>query len=61
MLRDFYQPQHSPTNVYEDNLACVAVSENEKAVLRKYSRHIDIRRYLVRKKTRPPRSQRRLV
>ena len=32
--------------VYEDNLACIAMSEN--AVRRKYSRHIDIRRYSVR-------------
>jgi hypothetical protein len=31
---------------YEDNLACVAMSENP--VRRKYSRHIDIRRYFVR-------------
>ena len=35
-----------PTSVYEDNLACVAMSENP--VRRKYSRYIDIRRYFVR-------------
>jgi len=32
--------------IYEDNLACVAMSENP--VQRKFSRHIDIRRYFVR-------------
>ena len=32
--------------MYEDSLACMALSEN--AVRRKYSRHIDIRRYFVR-------------
>ena len=32
--------------IYEDNLACVAMSENP--VRRKYSRHFDIRRYFVR-------------
>ena len=46
ILLDFHQPQTSPTIVYEDNLACIAMSEN--AVRRKYSRHIDIRRYFVR-------------
>ena len=30
ILRDFYQPQHSPTIVYEDILACVAMSEKRK-------------------------------
>ena len=35
-----------PTRVYKDNLACVAMSENP--VRRKYSRHIDIRRFFVR-------------
>jgi len=42
ILLDFHQPQTSPTTVYEDNLACIAMSEN--AVRRKYSRHIDIRK-----------------
>ena len=46
ILLDFHQPQTSPTTVYEDNLACITMSEN--AVRRKYSRHIDIRRYFVR-------------
>ena len=46
ILRDFHETQQSPTLVYEDNLACIAMSEN--AVRRKYSRHIDIRRYFVR-------------
>ena len=46
ILRDFHETQQSPTLVYEDNLACIAMSGN--AVRRKYSRHIDIRRYFVR-------------
>ncbi len=46
ILRDFGFPPTGPTRVYEDNLACVTMSENP--VRRKYSRHIDIRRYFVR-------------
>jgi hypothetical protein len=46
ILRDFFVPQLKPTCIYEDNLACIAMSENP--VRRKYSRHIDIRRYFVR-------------
>jgi hypothetical protein len=46
ILRDFGFIPIGPTQVYEDNLACVAMSEN--TVRRKYSRHIDIRRYFVR-------------
>jgi hypothetical protein len=46
ILRDFGFTPIGPTRVYEDNLACVATSE--KPVRRKYSRHIDIRRYFVR-------------
>jgi hypothetical protein len=46
ILHDFGFPPTGPTRVYEDNLACVAMSENP--VRRKYSRHIDIRRYFVR-------------
>ena len=46
ILRDFGYTQENPTNVYEDNLACVAMSENP--VPRKFSRHIDIRYYFVR-------------
>ena len=45
-LSDFGFPPTGPARVYEDNLACVAMSENP--VRRKYSRHIDIRRYFVR-------------
>jgi len=45
-LRDFGYQQTKPTEIYEDNLACVAMSENP--VRRKFSRHIDIRRYFVR-------------
>ena len=46
ILRDFGYTQIAPTRIYEDNLACVAMSENP--VRRKFSRHIDIRRYFVR-------------
>jgi hypothetical protein len=50
ILRDFgyaHPPiQTAPTHIYEDNLACVAMSENP--VRGKFSRHIDIRRYIVR-------------
>ena len=46
MLPDFAVPQSPPTAIYEDNMACIAMSENP--VRRKYSRHIDIRRYFVR-------------
>ena len=46
ILRDFFVPQLQPTCIYEDNLARIAMSENP--VRRKYSRHIDIRRYFVR-------------
>jgi hypothetical protein len=46
ILRDFGFPPTEPARIYEDNLACVAMSENP--VRRKYSRHIDIRRYFVR-------------
>ncbi len=46
ILRDFGYAQTAPTHIYEDNLACVDMSENP--VRRKFSRHIDIRRYFVR-------------
>ena len=46
ILSDFGFAPSGPTRIYEDNLACVAMSENP--VRRKYSRHIDIRRYFVR-------------
>jgi len=45
-LADFGFPQLKATEIYEDNLACIAMSENP--VRRKFSRHIDIRRYFVR-------------
>ena len=46
ILRDFGYTQIAPTRIYEDNLACVAMSENP--VRRKFSRQFDIRRYFVR-------------
>ena len=46
ILRDFGFPPTGPTLIHEDNLACVAMSKNP--VRRKYSRHIEIRRYFVR-------------
>ena len=46
ILRDFGFPPNGPTRMDEDNLACVAMSENP--VCRKYSRYIDICRYFVR-------------
>ena len=45
-LRDFGYEQLAATEIYEDNLACIAMSENP--VRRKFSRHIDIRRYFIR-------------
>jgi len=42
-LTDFGFPQTKVTLLYEDNLACVAMSENP--VRRKFSRHVDIRKY----------------
>ena len=45
-LRDFGYGQYAATEIYEDNLACIAMSENP--VRRKFSRHIDIRRYFIR-------------
>jgi hypothetical protein len=46
ILRDFGFSHTAPTQIYEDNLACVAMSENP--VQGKFSRHIDICRYFVR-------------
>ena len=46
MLSDFAVPQSAPTAIYEDNMACIAMSESP--VRRKYSSYIDIRRYFVR-------------
>jgi len=45
-LDDFGFSQTKATPLYEDNLACVAMSEN--LVRRKFSRHIDIRKCHVR-------------
>lgn len=45
ILRNFVITPTGPTRIYDDNLACVAMSE--KPVRRKYSRHIDIRRYFA--------------
>jgi hypothetical protein len=45
ILRDFGFAQTAPTQIYEDNLACIVMSENP--VRRKFSRHIDIRRFFV--------------
>jgi len=45
-LRDFGYSQSTATDIFEDNLACITMSENP--VRRKFSRHIDIRRYFVR-------------
>jgi hypothetical protein len=46
ILRDFGFAQTAPTQIYEENLACIAMSEN--AARRKFFRHIDIRRFFVR-------------
>jgi len=45
-LRDFEYSQSTATDIFEVNLACIAMSKNP--VRQKFSRHIDIRRYLVR-------------
>ena len=45
-LTDSGFSQTQATLLYEDNLACVAMSENP--MRRKFSRHIDIRKYYVR-------------
>ena len=45
-LTNFGFSQTKTTLLYEDNLACVEMNKNP--VLRKFSRHIDIRKYLVR-------------
>ena len=46
ILLDFGVQQNRPTLVYEDNLACIAMSVNP--VCRKHSRHIDIRHHYIR-------------
>jgi len=45
-LTDFEVSHTKATFLYEENLACVAMSENP--VRRKFSRHIDIRKYYRR-------------
>jgi len=45
-LKDFGYQQKAATEIYEDNLACVAMSESP--VRRKFSRHMEIRCYFVR-------------
>jgi hypothetical protein len=46
IMRDFGFAAIAPTQVYEENLACNAMSENP--VRRKFPRHIDFRRYFLR-------------
>ena len=46
MLTDFGFSQTKATLLYEDNLVCVAMSEN---LVRRKSRQTDIRKYYVRK------------
>jgi len=50
-LHDFGYSQSIATDIFEDNLACIAMSENP--VCRKFSRHIDIRRHFVREFVKP--------
>jgi len=45
-LGDSGYMQTAVTDIFEDNLACIAMSENP--VHRNFSPHIDIRRYFVR-------------
>lgn len=46
ILRGFNCEQTEPTIIFEDNQACIAMSENQ--VHRERSRHIDVRKYFVR-------------
>jgi hypothetical protein len=46
LLRDVGHEQLAPTEIYEDNLSCIAMSTNP--VRRKSSRHIDIRVHFCR-------------
>jgi hypothetical protein len=46
ILHDVGYAQTAPTNIYEDNLACIAMSTNP--VRRKSSRHIDIHVHFCR-------------
>eukprot|EP00961_Rhodomonas_salina_P238271 3220540-Rhodomonas_salina.1 len=45
MLRGFWLEQCKPTVVWEDNAACIQIANNP--VNRKFTRHIDVRRYFV--------------
>ena len=46
LLQGFGCEQQGPTEVWEDNAACIQISENP--VNRKFTRHINVRRYFVR-------------
>ena len=46
MLKGFGATQEGPTEIWEDNQACIQISENP--VNRKVTRHIDVRHYFVR-------------
>ena len=46
ILKGFGAAQTDSTRLYEDNQACIAMSEN--TVHRERSRHIDVRKYFVR-------------
>jgi len=46
ILKGFGAEQDSCTRIFEDNQACIVMSEN--TVHREYSRHIDVRKYYVR-------------
>eukprot|EP00961_Rhodomonas_salina_P082853 1113677-Rhodomonas_salina.1 len=46
LLRGFGAEQVRPTKVWEDNAACIQIANNQ--VNRKFTRHIDVRRYFVR-------------
>jgi len=50
LLDSFGHPQRKPTYIWEDNQSCIHMSENPKH--RKYSRHIDTRRYYCRDQVR---------
>ena len=45
ILKGFGAEQDNCTRVFEDNQACIAISEN--TVHRERSRHIDVRKYYV--------------
>eukprot|EP00961_Rhodomonas_salina_P246959 3336631-Rhodomonas_salina.3 len=46
ILQGFGLEQHLATEVWEDNAACIQISKNP--VNRKFTRHINVRRYYVR-------------